>query len=103
MLEVRVKQLEKETAEKEVTKEAAEKEAAGKEVAEKEAVETVAAEKEAAEKEDDKERKTSPGHQEAVTMTALSDFAESSIGSSVPFSSTICISTRSVYSSTSNT
>jgi hypothetical protein len=52
-------------------------------------------------------RKISPsGHQEAATTTALSapsDFQESSFGSSVPFASTICISTRIVYSSTSNT
>jgi hypothetical protein len=52
-------------------------------------------------------RKTSrPGHQEVVMMmtpSALSDFLESSIGSSVLFASTICISTRIVYSATSKT
>jgi hypothetical protein len=62
MLEVRVKQLEKQATEKgaakaakAATKEAVEKEAAGKEVAKKEAVEKESAEKEAAEKEDDDE------------------------------------------------
>jgi hypothetical protein len=60
MLEVRIKQLEKQATEKEAAKEAAEKEAAKKEVArmeaaEKETVENDAAEKEAAEKEDDDE------------------------------------------------
>jgi hypothetical protein len=50
MLEVRVKQLEKEAAEKEVTKEAPEKEAAEHEATEKEA-----GEKEVTEKEDDEE------------------------------------------------
>jgi hypothetical protein len=50
-------------------------------------------------------RKTNrPDHQEAATTTAPSaplDFLESSVGSSVPFASAICISTRTVYSSTS--
>jgi hypothetical protein len=56
MLEVSVKQLEKQAAEKEASKaakEAAKKEAAEKEVAGKEAAEKEAVEKEAAEKEDD--------------------------------------------------
>jgi hypothetical protein len=63
MLEVRVKQLEKQAAEKEVAKaakeaaekEAAEKEAAGKEVVEKEAVVKEVTEKEVAKKVDGKE------------------------------------------------
>jgi hypothetical protein len=74
-----------------------------KEAAEKEATVKEAVRREAAEKEDDDERKTNPGHREAVTTTAPLDFTESSVGSSVPFASTICISTRTVYSSTSNT
>jgi hypothetical protein len=52
-------------------------------------------------------RKTSrPGHRDATTMmapSAQSDFPKSSVGSSVPFASTISISTRTIYSSTSKT
>jgi hypothetical protein len=60
MLEVRIKQLEKQAVEKEAAKEeakkeVAEKEAAGKEAAEKEVIEKEAAEKEAAKKVDDDE------------------------------------------------
>jgi hypothetical protein len=47
-----------------------------------------------------------PDHREAATMMtplAPSDFLESSIGSSVPFASTICMSRRTVCSSTSKT
>jgi flagellar biosynthesis GTPase FlhF len=51
MLEVRVKQLEKQAAEKEAAKEVAEKEAVEKEAARKEAAKMEASEKEAAEKE----------------------------------------------------
>jgi flagellar biosynthesis GTPase FlhF len=55
MLEVRVKQLEKQAAEKEAAKEAAEKEVAEKKAAGKGAVEKEASEKEAVEKEDEEE------------------------------------------------
>jgi hypothetical protein len=76
----------------------AEKQAAGKEVAEKEAVENEAAEKEMRRRrryeKETMRRKTSPGHREAAMMMTPSDFTESSIDSSVPFASTICISTR---------
>jgi hypothetical protein len=49
-------------------------------------------------------RKTRPGHREVATTTspsAPSYFLESCVGSSFPFSSTICTSTRMVCSSTS--
>jgi hypothetical protein len=72
-----------------------------------------AAEKEAAEKSRRPSRRTTmmrktsrPSHHEptmTTTPSALSDFLESSIGSSVPFASAICISTRTFYSATSKT
>jgi hypothetical protein len=108
----------KETTEKEaIKKEATEKEAAKKEVVEKEATE-----KEAAEMERRRPRwrrlrrrrprwrttrKTSrPGHRGAVPMmapSAPSDCPESSISLGVPFASSICIGTRTVYLTTSKT
>jgi hypothetical protein len=76
-----------------------------KEAVEKEAVKKEEAKKEAAERRRRTTRKTSrPGHREAATTMAPlapSDFPESRVGSSVPFASTICISTRTFYSATS--
>jgi hypothetical protein len=80
---------------------------AGKEAAEKEAIEKETVEKEATEKGDNEEEEDqSCSHRKAAMTTALSalsDFQESSVGSTVPFALTICISTIIVYSSTSNT
>jgi hypothetical protein len=91
------KELAKEAAKDVVEKEAAENEAAGTEAVEKEAAEKEVVEKEAVEKEDDFKEEDQPGsHQNAATTTTL-------FASSLPFTSTICISTRTVYSSTSNT
>jgi hypothetical protein len=85
-----------------VEKEVAEKEATGKEVVEKEGLRRRRLRKRTM-----RWRKISHGgHREATKTTAPSapsDFQESSIGSSVPFASTICISTRIVHSYTSNT
>jgi hypothetical protein len=83
ILEVRVKQLEKQ---------AAEKEAAGKEAAKKGRLR-----RRRPRKRTTMRRNISPGGHWKEAMTTA-PFA-----SSVPFSSTICISIRTIYSSTSNT
>jgi hypothetical protein len=71
----------------------------------KEAAEKIA-KKEATEKEDDDEeyhQAWPSGSSDDDGPTTPLDFRESSIGSSVPFASTFCIRTRTIYSSTSKT